>query len=312
MIVRSFMRPIIILPLLLVTIALGIVVILLKPPPSIGSNPPEVINKSITIQGQSFGVFGQPEAVVVSGPWGKEAGQFWIVLPEGEGLAMGPGSFVVDTVGNVYILDQLNKRVRIFDSQGKFKSKFAIESAMSDYIAVDASGAIYITDFYDAREVYVYSKDGKLIDKAPISQSITAIRDVITRGNEAFVVDDWTQEVHKLATSSRTLTPVEQDKVQASGLWQGDLNSTIKLFGSQEYSTNILTQDEQGNDRIKTHISSHRRMLIDSLKVDRQGNSYLFAVVIKHTLEDGITDSQVVLLKVDRNGNYISSLRGRS
>ncbi|MBE0449122.1 MAG: hypothetical protein IBX64_13700, partial [Actinobacteria bacterium] len=132
----------------------------------------------IIIKGDSFGNFSKAGAVVVSGPWGKEAGQFG-----------GAGSFAVNKVGNIYILDQANERVQIFDAQGKFKSKFAIELEAPDYIAVDASGATYITDFWDAREVYVYSRDGKLIDKAPISQSITAIRDVITRGNEAFVID---------------------------------------------------------------------------------------------------------------------------
>src|SRR2546422_9757840 len=75
------------------------------------------------------------------GSGGSENGQF--AVPQGIAL---------DKSGNIYVVDQNNNRVEIFDSNGNFVSELGTfgsgDGQINDptRIAVDKSGNIYVTD----------------------------------------------------------------------------------------------------------------------------------------------------------------------
>lgn len=103
----------------------------------------------------------KPEEVVVKGAWGKADGEFGALLPERDNVSepLYPHSFDVDSEGKIYILDELNKRVQIFDKSGNFLSAFSVQKGGS--INVDGD-SVYITD--DNGEAAVY-QGGKFVKK---------------------------------------------------------------------------------------------------------------------------------------------------
>ncbi|MCL6472601.1 MAG: hypothetical protein K6T91_07270 [Firmicutes bacterium] len=110
----------------------------------------------------------KPDGVIVKGAWGKEDGEFGVLLPGRDKVSepQYPYSFDVDSEGKIYILDEFNKRVQIFDKSGNFLSAFPVQSG--DSIKVDGD-SIYITD--DRGEAVVY-QDGKLIKKGQASSIV--------------------------------------------------------------------------------------------------------------------------------------------
>ncbi|MEW5706278.1 MAG: hypothetical protein AB1743_05715 [Actinomycetota bacterium] len=103
----------------------------------------------------------KPEKVVVKGTWGKADGEFGALLPGQDKVnePQYPYSFDVDSKCKIYILDEFNKRVQIFDESGKFLSAFPVQGGGS--IKVDGD-SVYITS--DKGEAAVY-QDGKFVKK---------------------------------------------------------------------------------------------------------------------------------------------------
>jgi sugar lactone lactonase YvrE len=65
----------------------------------------------------------------------------------GEGAAMGPRSFTVDIMGNVYICDTVNERIQIYSPSGEYLSTISLaEGTVADDIVVDSAGSVYVYD----------------------------------------------------------------------------------------------------------------------------------------------------------------------
>ena len=64
----------------------------------------------------------EPKLKLVYGKWGNKLGEFGVILPSGEEgeLGSGPNDFFVDEKDFIYILDNVNNRVQVFNSSGKF------------------------------------------------------------------------------------------------------------------------------------------------------------------------------------------------
>jgi len=68
----------------------------------------------------------EPKIKLVYGRWGDKPGEFVISLPRGapdgdmEDPGAGPNDFYVDENNFIYVLDNVNKRVQVFNNKGKF------------------------------------------------------------------------------------------------------------------------------------------------------------------------------------------------
>jgi hypothetical protein len=65
----------------------------------------------------------------------------------GEGAAMGPRSFTVDEMGNVFICDTVNERIQRYSPSGEYLSTISLaEGTVADDIVVDSAGSVYVYD----------------------------------------------------------------------------------------------------------------------------------------------------------------------
>ena len=93
-------------------------------------------------------------------------------IPE-EALPEGPMSFVVDTAGNIYILDQVNSRVQVFDQNGKRIKTISIPGKTFEDLALSQSGNLILLDLL--HKVVIFLDSGGAISKTIklIGQGIT-------------------------------------------------------------------------------------------------------------------------------------------
>jgi sugar lactone lactonase YvrE len=91
----------------------------------------------------------------------------------GNGAFVNPMGIAIDSIGNVYVVDQVHQRVAKFTSNGMFITDWASGFNPTD-IAIDSSDNVYVTEMYDSR-IAKFASDGTLITKwntGPISRGI--------------------------------------------------------------------------------------------------------------------------------------------
>ena len=90
------------------------------------------------------------------GSKGSDIGQFHVIY----GIA-------VDSSGNVYVADSGNDRVKKFDSNGKFITKWGSTSSQQFnpiHLAIDSSGNVYVADYGNSK-IQKFDSNGKFITK---------------------------------------------------------------------------------------------------------------------------------------------------
>jgi hypothetical protein len=69
----------------------------------------------------SFAEDVTPKIKLIYGRWGKDIGEFGIKEKGDHPIdRIGPNDFFIDEDNKIYIMDNVNERVQLFDSQGKF------------------------------------------------------------------------------------------------------------------------------------------------------------------------------------------------
>jgi len=119
---------------------------------------------------------------VASINWGSNNGQLGFTKNNPQGLPVMPSSFTVDSNGNIYISDVVNKRVVIIDKEGKFVKNIkepSMERASLSYIGVDGGNNIYVFDRRN-KVIKIFDQDGKTKD------SITGIDKNISKMNVSY------------------------------------------------------------------------------------------------------------------------------
>lgn len=152
-----------------------------------------IIAHSNGIENVNINSITEDSSVVVSGDWGNALGQFGLKRIEEMGNALsGPTCFALDSVGNIFIGDQINHRIQQFDSRGNFVRSFNLilgdnaDTITVNGIACDNQNRIFIADSRNEK-IFVFDNNGQLLKEIRISLSISQLR--INSDNQILIVD---------------------------------------------------------------------------------------------------------------------------
>jgi hypothetical protein len=100
--------------------------------------------------------------VVLQIPWGK-GGATLARLDAQEGASEGPMSFAVDSSGELYVLDQVEKRIVRFDARGQLQSEIALPAPTFQELDVTEDGRFVVLDRLARASLLVLASDGQTI-----------------------------------------------------------------------------------------------------------------------------------------------------
>jgi hypothetical protein len=78
-------------------------------------------------------------------PWGSDPGDAGLVVGEA-GRPVGPQAVDVDASGNIYLLDQVNQRVQIFERTGRLRDVIPFHVGPLGDLALGGDGSFYVLD----------------------------------------------------------------------------------------------------------------------------------------------------------------------
>ncbi len=118
---------------------------------------------------QKFTKDGKP--ITMWGQYGQPSPD----LPESQSYFWGPRGVAVDSQGRVFVADTGNKRIAVFDSNGKFITQFGsagLDPGQFDEpvgVAVGEDGTVYVTDTWNQRiQSFIPNQDGTVY--SPLQQ----------------------------------------------------------------------------------------------------------------------------------------------
>ncbi len=104
--------------------------------------------------------------VVLKASWGDGPDQLGHRIPE-EGAPEGPMAFTIDDQGRLYILDQVNKRVQIFEN-GKRVASLDLPADTFQDLELSAKGDVVVMDRLSQKSLSIYGPDGTELGQVPI------------------------------------------------------------------------------------------------------------------------------------------------
>jgi len=120
----------------------------------------------------------------------------------------GPASFYVTPVGDIYVLDNINQKIKSYDTvSGELSSlPMVLPHSMFIDLVVDAANHFYLLDIEN--NIYEYDATGSLVNRYAVSRQIRLIKGLKLLGDKLYVTTaaDWMY----LIKEGMGIYPVEQ------------------------------------------------------------------------------------------------------
>lgn len=254
-------------------------------------------------------------STLISGPWGEGPEAFG--RGRGiDGFEYGPQSFAVDRLGNLYIADTFNQRVKKYNRRGALLAEFPLQEIAGskgrvDDIAVGPRGTIYLADNGQGR-VLALDPLGKLaatveVAPEPLKPGEVWFVDAILAGPQGILVQD-----HHVDSQKYTWHIIKHDADGRQPLTLGLV--TLSKGGQLEAAegskvpaaAGSLALDEEGNLFIESAGEEFTRR-----RIRVYNNHYSLRKEFLHEEEKLRRDSR--LIGVDSGGNlYLGIDLGQS
>jgi len=267
-----------------------------------------IISHSNGIENVNINSITEDSSVIVSGDWGNAPGQFGLKKIEEMGNALsGPTCFVLDSVGNIFIGDQINHRVQQFDSRGNFVKSFNLilgnnaDTIRVNSIACDSMGRIYITES-QSQKIFVFNSEGRLLKQLRINFLISQLR--INSGNQILVVDHSSKKQFQIGEDGEVIDSFSNiDFVEKNKLF--NISDKGKGIGQSILLKNNKNRDKIANVPFKVGVDIAGYLYAG---VDREDNVYVVAIPFDPNYEIiFIFDSYGVLKKkFKRNYQFVT------
>jgi hypothetical protein len=247
----------------------------------------------------------QNREIVFKTPWGSGATELNHMIPE-EANPEGPMSFVVDESGTIFVLDQINKRVQVFDKTGKHIKAIPIPSETCSDIDIGKFGNLFILDQWKYGAVLLIDQEGNLLKKVElIGKGIAeagGVWEMYSRKDGLWV--GYNDYLVRLCDASG-----EEDKERPmiDGILCRDGKHIIKskIIGDITVTVTRSLLGESSIDRY-TVCFDIPVACINLLDMDKDGNIYLGVHLFEESLEKetpySVEESHEVVVVLDSNG----------
>ncbi|MBN1631152.1 MAG: hypothetical protein JW990_15435 [Thermoleophilia bacterium] len=247
-----------------------------------------------------------PGLLLVTLPWGSGEGQVGLVRPA-EGLTSGPEALAVAPDGRIAVLDSVNHRVLLLDSQGRDTAAVTISLAEPRFLAVDDE-RLHILDCDADRQAVTIDWTGAVLDTTPLPD----LPDVVTalfatpEGPCVEVAHDSSLLVHPSTHASpRALAgrPVDAHLEQVAKVsYAPGKSARIRIF---HVDRGTLASTQKGDFR---QSLAPGRDLDHLVSVDGDGHGGL--IIGARLLDKGLKDdgdASIILtrLTADKNGSPV-------
>lgn len=219
----------------------------------------------------------------------------------------GPSSFNTDSENNLYVIDQLNNRVKVFDSEGNQISIINVRDSQNRElyiadVAVDRSGNVYV---FSNRAIYKYSSTGSLLGTLNISDAPPFVEHnawlMIYIANDNLYILDANQYSSRISSTEGEFKLEDYSKVRGT---YG--NSGKRYFARMLGSGGGLIEitDQNGIREPESMVVTVDGLIsIMFLGEDKDGNFY---IQVETTNEDD-TKIGIQVFKYDKDRNLIAS-----
>jgi hypothetical protein len=250
------------------------------------------------------------EKIIIKGKVGNKEDQLgwkFYFLKDEPTEFVGVSSFTVNKEENIYILDNLNNRIQIFDSTGKhiaqwpFPKEFCKKnggySTSARDIGVDDSGNVYVLadPGEEPMSIYIYNSNGKLTRKTKLKASPTkdkfynigsTFMSVGPEGNICLLVTAYDKSPKydfemALGTSSFCVKINSKGEIiEKTDIWTG-WQSWVRTYGKYRQNDTIIKTLPNTVRRI---YNEYNELVYDSLqnesinfaRIDKKNNLYFY------------------------------------
>jgi hypothetical protein len=247
----------------------------------------------------------QKREVVFKTSWGSGSSELGRSIPM-EANPEGPMSFAIDNTGRFFILDQVNKRVQVYDKTGKHIKTILIPIVTFSDIDIGVSGNLFLLEKWRSKVVVLINDKGNILKKVElIGKGITEAGSV----TEIYSREDglWVTNGISLVRICDASGEPYQDRQLASGKFSRDGKSLIQAKKIGEITATVtrttLVKSRIDNYTVCFDIPILYITLVDT---DEKGNIYLGVQLLEESIDQetpySIEQSHEIVVILDSNG----------
>jgi hypothetical protein len=248
----------------------------------------------------------QKREVVFRAQWGSGPAELGCIVPQ-EASPEGPSSFALDSSGRIFVLDQVNKRVQLYDYNGEHIRAIPISSSTFSDIEIGQSGNLFLLDPWTEEAIVLIDEEGNELNKVGlIGKGIPErgrVWQIFSRQDGLWVsYDDYVVRIYDPYGEEDKDRPMATGQFSSDGSYLlaarklGDITVTVT-------SRNIL--GGSGTDRYTAYFDIPV-LFINLLDTDGNGNIYLGVELLEESVGNGppygIDRSHEVVVVFDGRG----------
>lgn len=216
---------------------------------------------------------------IVEGKWGDKIGEFGLVVETD--MPFGPPHIAVGRQGEIYVADEHNARVQVFDDMGKLVRVISIEEkSLLDRIAIDDSGNMHLVN-HRVPKIAVFDHNLRLLyvdvisDIPPAGGGVGYGFTVNAEGEPVLVYN-----MHKDASKKRIMMRATKDGLESEPFDSLRIGESVYAYPTvkrdKKYPNIVeIIIKQQGKSSRTVQIEEHKKIWSQwEIGVDKKGQFY--------------------------------------